>query len=117
MAEGKKAKAADFLPPRALEKIAAAAGTIGYGSITLVVQDGKVIQIEINEKIRPGWEVARKESAGPPADGLLAELGGALRGLQYGQVVVLIKDGRVTQIERTEKRRLPRLEGIDGEGI
>ncbi|MDP4094182.1 MAG: YezD family protein [Bacillota bacterium] len=26
--------------------------TVGYGSVTLVIQDGKVIQIEKNEKIR-----------------------------------------------------------------
>ncbi|MGG1674948.1 YezD family protein [Neobacillus sp. NRS-1170] len=27
-------------------------GTLKFGSITLVVQDGKVIQIEKNEKVR-----------------------------------------------------------------
>ncbi len=48
---------------------------------------------------------------------LRAEIIQALRGLQYGQVVILIKDGKVTQIDRTEKRRLPNLQGINGEGI
>ena len=52
MAERKSPPAADDLPPRAWEKIEAAVRGIGYGSITLVVQDGKVIQIEISEKIR-----------------------------------------------------------------
>ncbi|WP_050769641.1 YezD family protein [Thermosinus carboxydivorans] len=46
-----------------------------------------------------------------------AEILKALSGLQYGQVVIQIKDGKVTQIDRTEKRRLPRLENVDGDGI
>jgi hypothetical protein len=32
----------------------------------------------------------------------------ALRGLQYGTVTVIVQDGVVVQVERTEKRRLPR---------
>lgn len=42
----------DNLPPKVWAKIEAAIAAIGYGSITIIVQDGKVIQIEINEKIR-----------------------------------------------------------------
>jgi hypothetical protein len=34
----------------------------------------------------------------------------ALRGLRYGQVVVIVQDGVVIQVDRTEKRRL-RLNG------
>lgn len=30
----------------------------------------------------------------------------ALHGLQYGQVTVIVQDGVVVQVERTEKRRL-----------
>lgn len=44
--------AADKLPQQVWEKIETAIAAIGYGSITVIVQDGKVIQIEINEKIR-----------------------------------------------------------------
>jgi len=58
-----------------------------------------------------------KKAEGPAAGGLRAEIGRALVGLQYGQVVIMVKEGRMTQIERTEKRRLPRIEGLDGEGI
>lgn len=59
-----------------------------------------------------------KPAAGQPAgQRLRAEITAALSGLEYGQVVILIKDGKVTQIERTEKKRLPRLEGLNGEGI
>jgi hypothetical protein len=32
----------------------------------------------------------------------------ALRGLRYGQVTVIVQDGVVVQIERTEKTRLTR---------
>jgi hypothetical protein len=35
-----------------LRQIAEIAAAIKFGSITLVIQDGKIIQIEKNEKIR-----------------------------------------------------------------
>lgn len=31
----------------------------------------------------------------------------ALNGLRYGQVTVVVQDGRVMQIDRTERHRLP----------
>ncbi len=59
-----------------------------------------------------------KVATGQPAGGRIkAEIAKALSGLEYGQLVIQIKDGKVTQIDRTEKRRLPRLEGLYGEGI
>jgi hypothetical protein len=33
----------------------------------------------------------------------------ALEGLQYGEVRVIVHEGYVTQVERLERRRLPRL--------
>jgi hypothetical protein len=44
---------------------------------------------------------ARHESA-------LGQIRDALAGLRYGNVLVLVQDGVVVQIERTEKRRLTR---------
>ncbi|CUH97083.1 hypothetical protein P22_3209 [Propionispora sp. 2/2-37] len=41
----------------------------------------------------------------------------AVQGLKFGQVVIVIKDGKVTQIERTEKQRFTGVEGIYGDGI
>jgi hypothetical protein len=32
----------------------------------------------------------------------------ALRGLQFGTVTLIVQDGLVIQVDRTEKRRLPR---------
>lgn len=34
----------------------------------------------------------------------------ALRGLRYGQVTIIVQDGVVVQVERTEKLRLPQEE-------
>lgn len=37
---------------------------------------------------------------------VLKHISDALSGLQFGQITVLVQDGVVVQIERTEKRRL-----------
>jgi hypothetical protein len=34
----------------------------------------------------------------------------ALRGLRFGEVTIIVQDGVVVQVERTEKLRLPRRE-------
>lgn len=38
----------------------------------------------------------------------LDQIGGALRGLKFGSVNVIVQDGVVVQIDRTEKMRLGR---------
>jgi len=48
---------------------------------------------------------------------MLPGIRAALAGLQFGQVVVKIQEGRILQIDRTEKRRVPDLTGISGDGI
>lgn len=60
---------------------------------------------------------AKKTAGGLDFQALRAEITKALGGLQYGQLVIMIKDGKVVQIDRTEKRRLPSLQGVNGEGI
>jgi hypothetical protein len=40
----------------------------------------------------------------------LAHIRDALRGLRFGAVNIIVQDGVVVQIERTEKRRLRRAE-------
>jgi hypothetical protein len=60
---------------------------------------------------------AKKTAGGQDFQALRAEITKTLDGLQYGQLVIMIKDGKVTQIDRTEKRRLPSLQGVNGEGI
>lgn len=38
----------------------------------------------------------------------LTHIADALQGLQYGQVTVIVQDGVVVQVERTERRRFQR---------
>jgi hypothetical protein len=45
----------------------------------------------------PGAQILRQ---------ILSEIAQALQGLQYGDVTVLVRDGGVVRIERTEKTRL-----------
>ncbi len=41
----------------------------------------------------------------------------ALRNLQYGTVTLVVQDGRIIQIDRSEKFRLNKGEQIHGSGI
>jgi hypothetical protein len=45
-------------------------------------------------------------NASGKVDGPLAEVRKALQGLKFGTVHIIVQDGVVVQIERTEKRRL-----------
>jgi hypothetical protein len=47
-------------------------------------------------------------NASGKVDGPLAEVRKALQGLKFGTVHIIVQDGVVVQIERTEKRRLTR---------
>lgn len=40
------------LPPGLLSELAVALGTIQFGSIELVIHDGRVVQLERREKVR-----------------------------------------------------------------
>jgi hypothetical protein len=42
---------------------------------------------------------------------------GALKGLEFGQVVLVVKKGRLVQIERNSKERFVDLQGLGGDGI
>jgi len=100
-----------------LSTIEGAVAGIIFGSITLIVQDGRLLQMERLEKIRFD---NREPLVLPPVTGkvqLRDRLAAALNGLQYGQVILLIRDGRITHIERIEKQRLEWVEGRYGDGI
>lgn len=47
-----------------------------------------------------------KLRTGPLTEAVLAALAEALRGVRYGTVTVVVQDGRVVQIDRTDRRRL-----------
>jgi hypothetical protein len=43
-----------------------------------------------------------------PVDHALQQIQESLRGLRFGSVLVIVQDGVVVQIERTEKKRIHR---------
>lgn len=105
-----------------LDQIMTIVTEIGHGNITLMTQNFRLIQIERNEKIRPcDFEVSsnRVESGKKNGNYKAARAGilEACRTLEYGQVVIVIKDGKIVQIDRTEKQRFPSLVGVNGDGI
>ena len=60
-------------------------------------------------KANPRQDAETRKDAGesPDADSLRV-IADALRGLQFGSVTVIVQDGIVIQVDRTEKRRLAR---------
>ena len=101
-----------------LEKIL----STGHGTVTMIVQDGRLIQLDKTEKIRltPEPQEKGKDRAvqgEPPHAALRLKLKIMLDGLRYGQIIVVVKDHAITQIERLEKYRVNDWEGLFGEGI
>ncbi len=99
-----------------LDQIEQAVTDVGFGSVTLIVQDAKIIQIEKLDKIRVGdkYTVAPSVKSSPLLRTKLIE---AIEGMDYGQVTIVIQNKRIVQIERTEKQRVNSLEGLYGDGI
>jgi hypothetical protein len=107
--------------------------SISHGTVTLIIQDGRLLQIERTDKIRldslkkpnPGnrsVDKAQKTAHGTNLDErqierLRSRLAEELKDLAFGQIILIIKDRLLVQIERTEKQRLAGLEGIYGDGI
>jgi len=106
-------------PAKALAVIDQSIQNISFGEIVLIVQDGHIIQIERTEKIiissQKNFQQGKKNTE--EISLLRKKILGELSCLQYGQLVVKIKDGKAVQIEKTEKRRFPEVEGVYGDGI
>lgn len=64
----------------------------------------------MTEDIRPTESQPRAEEIDPRQSEALAEVRAALRGLRYGHISIIVQDGVVIQIERTERTRLRRPE-------
>ncbi|HWR43916.1 YezD family protein [Sporomusa sp.] len=104
-----------------LELIEQAVRDISFGSLTLVVQDSKVIQIEKLEKIR----ICEQQPKAAGKTATKATAGAALRtrilqsvsGMEYGKVAIQIQSGQIMQVERTEKYRVGKFTGLHGDGI
>jgi hypothetical protein len=95
-----------------------------HGTVTLIAQDGRLIQLDKVEKIRLNpVEPARRQADSAAAEPKLnrrqfrRSLSEVLQGLRFGQVTVVIKDNKVVQIEKAEKHRVTDLSGLFGEGI
>ena len=91
-----------------------------FGSVVISAHEGRLIQMEIVEKVRFGQDLPqqilnRTKTARNPS--LQEKLRQALGGLRYGQVTLAVKAGKAIQIDRTEKKRLDRAEGQHGDGI
>lgn len=64
----------------------------------------------MTEEIRPTDAEERSDGNDPRAEEAMQRIIEALRGLRYGQVSIIVQDGVVIQIERTERTRLRRAE-------
>lgn len=106
------------IPQKAMTYILQGLRTIRYGEIVLVAQDGVLMQVEWSEKRRLDCWQESEDSENAYTERTLADLAARIRRdfrlLQYGKLVLVIRKGRLMQIERTEKQRFT---GLDGEGI
>lgn len=95
--------------------------TTFHGNVTLVTQNFRLVQIERNEKIRPCDMVTRDQKLNVEKKSDYMQIGKKIQkefgDLEYGQIVIVIKEGKIIQIERTEKHRFQEFTGLDGEGI
>ncbi|MDU4960468.1 MAG: DUF2292 domain-containing protein [Sporomusaceae bacterium] len=94
--------------------------TAQYGYIILTMQDNCVVKIEKTEKfiISAKAKVSGCGSSGQ-ADPhpFLAKIIAELREIHYGQLIVRLENGKVEQMERTEKKRVQEVDGRYGDGI
>lgn len=108
-------------PAQVLAVIDQSIQNINFGEIVVVVQDGHVVQIERTERIlisnKKNAQASEGKKSMAETNLLRGKILGELSHLKYGQLVVKIKDGKAIQIEKTEKRRFPEVEGVYGDGI
>ncbi len=90
---------------------------ISFGEVVLVAQDGVLVQIESQEKLRLanwGQHLEQQLWTDKQQKHITKHLQQEFSHLAYGKLVIVIKNGNVIQMERTEKQRFT---GLDGEGI
>lgn len=122
MAEVSYKRTGDNYPPvQVMEIVDHFLFTADNGFLILTLQDGYVVKIEKNEKYlittkkrQAGLIKYSKPSAIHP---LHTKIVAELQQIQYGQLVIHLKNGKVEQIEKTEKRRMNEQENLHGDGI
>ena len=105
------------IPPGIMTYILRSLQDICFGQVVLVAQDERLVQVERSERLRiADCRVCREREAMPPEEVrcIAKKIQQSFQNLAYGQLVIVVKSGVVTQIERTEKSRFT---GLDGEGI
>ena len=104
-----------------IELLVFSLNTVQYGFLILTVQDGYVIRMEKTEKFifssknKPAGYIKRDTSPGKHA--LQNKILDELQEVQYGQLIIRLEDGKVEQIEKTIRRRINEVEGVNGDGI
>jgi hypothetical protein len=109
----------EFLDPQVLDGILELLKATYHGQITIVNQNFRVVQIERRENFNPD-ELVGPLGLSPESLNLGAvkrKISDALKGLEFGQVVLVVKKGRLAQIERLQKERFSDLQGVYGDGI
>ena len=108
------------IPVQVLEIIKHFLHTAQYGYIVLTIQDNCVVKVEKTEKFIisaktkvPGIPYAKSADEHP----FLAKVIAELEEIQYGQLIVRLENGRIEQMERTEKTRVQEVDGRYGDGI
>lgn len=93
-----------------------------FGSVQLIMQDGRLVQLERQDKIRvANIQKAMIATEQQPMNSLRSQVRDkilkSLQGISYGSVSLLIQQGKIIQIDRTQKQRVANLQGLDGDGI
>ena len=117
--KGEAALLVNHLDQTVLHTIQVTAESVEHGLLSLIVQDSRLIQMDVINKIRFGGQpVKQKPVRGKTVQTVLqGKIAAALSDMQYGQVTLIIKGGEIVQVERTEKQRFTSLQGLYGEGI
>jgi hypothetical protein len=88
-----------------------------HGRITLVVQNFRLVQVERQENFNPDELLAPGGHQDFSRPALIKKISRALDNLEFGQVAIVVKKGRLSQIERIARERVTDILGLDGEGI
>lgn len=105
----------------ALKIITSLMQEIFHGEINLIVQNSCLIQIERNEKMRlvdiSKYAAYHKKTQRIDYTPICEKIQQEFSDLAFGNIAIIIKSGKVTQVEKTEKYRFSDFTGMDGEGI
>ena len=111
------------ITPGIMDKIISILNSTFHGSIALIYQNSRLVQIERNEKISLSdlnsmnnpLAHELKENCDIPT--VRARIQEAFEKMEYGKFVIVIKEGRIIQVDQTKKQRFPSLVGLYGDGI